>query len=101
MGALSPTFQFHPFVPAACLRHITASLSVNMPGISPVSSLGVSEMWRYAPFWPYARQFCGLKKLWYGYDWSGASNLDKLHELLLREVMIILYLSSLRLVLSL
>lgn len=42
----------------------------------------------YPSFWNYAREFCNLKRTPWGWDWSGASNLPKLHQTLLNTCMI-------------
>jgi len=42
----------------------------------------------YPSLWTYAFQFCAPKKKFYGWDFSGASNLDKLHKTLTSTCMI-------------
>ena len=56
-----------------------------------------SELWsvlnmlrpdKWPAFWPYAMEFCAPKRSFWGWDFSGASNLDRLHKTLRETVMV-------------
>jgi SWI/SNF-related matrix-associated actin-dependent regulator 1 of chromatin subfamily A len=42
----------------------------------------------YKSFWSFASDFCNLHKAFFGWDWSGASNLVQLHSQLCDDVMV-------------
>lgn len=42
----------------------------------------------YPAFWPYGMEFCRPKRTFWGWDFKGASNLDKLHRQLDKHLMI-------------
>ena len=42
----------------------------------------------YPAFWPFAETYCNLKKGYWGWDWSGATNIDDLNKNLIEQVMI-------------
>ena len=42
----------------------------------------------YPAFWPFAQAYCGLSHNHFGWDWSGATNVDRLNAQLTKHVMI-------------
>lgn len=52
----------------------------------PTLNLLRPDVW--PAFWPFAQSYCGLTHGYFGWDWSGATNLDKLNVQLTKYVMI-------------
>jgi SWI/SNF-related matrix-associated actin-dependent regulator 1 of chromatin subfamily A len=79
----------HPGLATGC-RHIVATSGT--PIINrPIEFWTVLHMLRpdvFPSFWDYTQRFCDAKRTDYGWNFNGASNMDELHALLTKTVMI-------------
>jgi SWI/SNF-related matrix-associated actin-dependent regulator 1 of chromatin subfamily A len=72
---------------SSCIVALSGTPVINRP-LEFWNILNILAPTQFSKYWDYAQRYCDAKHNGYGWDFSGASNTDELHQRLDRNIMI-------------